>query len=52
MRAYLELHQVEVAAFHPLRRKRMTFAIRRCRKDSSLWPYSSPYTLRLSADGR
>ena len=29
MRAYLELHQVEVTAFHPWRRKRMTFAIRR-----------------------
>jgi hypothetical protein len=40
MRAYLELHQVEVAAFH------------RNLIRSSLWPYSSPYTLRLSADGR
>jgi hypothetical protein len=29
MRAYLELHQVEVTAFHPWRHKRMTFAIRR-----------------------
>jgi len=36
MRAYLELLQVEVTAFHPSRRER--------REDSSLWPYSSPYT--------
>ena len=41
-RAYLELLRVEVTAFHPLHADRLTPA-GRC-KDSSLWPYSSPYT--------
>jgi len=39
-RAYLRLLQVEVTAFH------------RNWIRSSLWPCSSPYTLRLSTDGR
>ena len=47
MPAYLILLQMEVTAFHIHLPKEVY---------SSLWPYSSPYTLglrlRLSADGR
>ena len=48
MRAYLELHQVEVAAFHPLRHKRMTFAIRRSQRLVSVALFLALYLAAFS----
>ena len=47
MPAYLILLQMEVAAFHPFRRK-LAKNLLVGLTDSSLWPYSSPYIFQLA----
>ena len=48
MRAYLELHRMEVAAFHPLRRKRKTFALRRSQRLVSVALFLALYLAAFS----